>query len=374
MAAAKVRAGRDDVAGAENEKTILRRTPPRTLRTPPSTPPREGRPRFEGLSPRFDVGRGRGARPRGLAPRPRRRFLLRTRARVVLVRGTGARSRSHSIGASSSRARTSAPSSPAARASFASAFTVAPGARRPRRRSARATRRVEPRRTPSRFASARRARTSGSFAPRRRRSVGKGASPRDRATSGRVASRGRSSGGPARSARRRFVDRRGRTLGTRTAARWFPRFLGTTPPNPPARRFWIRRSRRSSRARWRTCPRSRTFRGGTSFACSRRRSSRRGRRGASSGARARGATRWRFSSAARWRSSKNPPTPRDPRRSSRTTPRSGFDRGVEDPGRFFSDPDRSPRAPGPPRIRARDLGFVVRPSSRSRARTRRRAR
>ena len=133
VAAAKVRAGRDDVAGAENEKTILRRTPPRTLRTPPSTPPREKAVRDSKASLRGSTSGADAAR--ASPPRPRSAPAEAVpssdaRSRRSRSRDPGARSRSHSIGASSSRARTSAPSSPAARASFASAFTVAPGARR----------------------------------------------------------------------------------------------------------------------------------------------------------------------------------------------------------------------------------------------------
>jgi len=133
VAAAKVRAGRDVVAGAENEKTILRKTPPRTLRTPPSTPPREKAVRdskasLRGSTSGADAARASPPRPRSA---PAEAVLSSgARSRRSRSRDPGARSRSHSIGASSSRARTSAPSSPAARASFASAFTVAPGARR----------------------------------------------------------------------------------------------------------------------------------------------------------------------------------------------------------------------------------------------------
>ena len=132
VAAAKVRAGRDDVAGAEDEKTILRRTPPRTLRTPPSTPPREKAVRdskasLRGSTSGADAARASPPRPRSA---PAEAVPSGARSRRARSRDPGARSRSHSIGASSSRARTSAPSSPAARASFASAFTVAPGARR----------------------------------------------------------------------------------------------------------------------------------------------------------------------------------------------------------------------------------------------------
>ena len=69
VAAAKVRAGRDDVAGAENEKTILRRTPPRTLRTPPSTPPREKAVRDSKASLRGSTSGADAAR--ASPPRPR---------------------------------------------------------------------------------------------------------------------------------------------------------------------------------------------------------------------------------------------------------------------------------------------------------------